>query len=157
VRDVLVADYVVDGRFRKGPGDDRVDASLLWLAVPFGVLPVDDPRNGATVEALRTEHAGPGGGIYRYLGDTYYGGGQWLLLTSSLAWHDAVAGDTDAHAAAQAWVRAQALANGDLTEQVTGHSQEPAMVEPWVRRWGPVATPLLWSHAMYVIAEDAAP
>jgi hypothetical protein len=30
------------------------------------------------------------------------------------------------------------------------------MVEPWVRRWGSVATPLLWSHAMYLIAETAA-
>jgi hypothetical protein len=29
------------------------------------------------------------------------------------------------------------------------------MIEPWVRRWGPVATPLLWSHAMFVIAEAA--
>ena len=30
------------------------------------------------------------------------------------------------------------------------------MVQPWVRRWGPAATPLLWSHAMYLIAEAAA-
>jgi isomaltose glucohydrolase len=156
VRARLLDAFVVDGRFRRGPADDRLDGSLLWLSVPFGVLPVDDPRIVATVEAIRTDLAGPGGGLYRYLGDTYYGGGQWLLLTSSLAWHDAVAGNAAGHAAAQAWVRAQALPNGDLTEQVTGGSQEPAMVEPWVRRWGPVATPLLWSHAMYVIAEAAA-
>jgi hypothetical protein len=30
------------------------------------------------------------------------------------------------------------------------------MIDPWVRRWGPVATPLLWSHAMQLIAEAAA-
>jgi hypothetical protein len=33
------------------------------------------------------------------------------------------------------------------------------MVEPWIERWGPVATPLLWSHAMWILmtraAEDA--
>jgi hypothetical protein len=29
------------------------------------------------------------------------------------------------------------------------------MVEPWVARWGTVATPLLWSHAMYLIVEAA--
>jgi hypothetical protein len=29
------------------------------------------------------------------------------------------------------------------------------MVAPWVQRWGHVATPLLWSHAMYLIAEAA--
>ena len=26
------------------------------------------------------------------------------------------------------------------------------MVEPWIERWGAVATPLLWSHAMFLIA-----
>jgi GH15 family glucan-1,4-alpha-glucosidase len=155
IRDVLLADYVVDGRFRKGPQDDRVDSSLLWLSVPFEVLPRDDARIVATVEVVRQDLSGPGGGLYRYLGDTYFGGGQWLLLTSFLAWHDALAGAHELAAVDQEWVRAQALENGDLPEQVCGHSQDPAMVDPWTRRWGTVATPLLWSHAMYLIAERA--
>jgi hypothetical protein len=29
------------------------------------------------------------------------------------------------------------------------------MIEPWIRRWGRIATPLLWSHAMFLIAEAA--
>lgn len=156
VRAHLLERFVAGGRFRRGPADDRLDASLLWLAVPFAALPPDDPRIVATVEAIRVELAGAGGGIYRYLGDTYYGGGQWLLLTSSLAWHDAVSGNRDGFEAAHAWVRAQALGNGDLPEQVSDFAQDAAMVEPWVLRWGPIATPLLWSHAMYVIAEAAA-
>jgi len=53
-------------------------------------------------------------------------------------------------------VRAQARDNGDLPEQVTGASQFAAEVEPWLERWGPVATPLLWSHAMFLISEAAA-
>lgn len=154
VRARLLDAFIVDGRFRRGVKDDRLDASLLWLSVPFGVLPPDDPRIAATVEAIRRDLSGPGGGLYRYRGDTYYGGGQWLLLTSSLAWHDAVTGgETNG---AGTWVRAQARANGELPEQVTEYSQDETMVEPWVKRWGPVATPLLWSHAMYVIAEAAA-
>jgi isomaltose glucohydrolase len=155
VQAVLLDEFVTDGYFRKTPGDRRVDASLLWLSVPLEVLPRDDPRILATVEAVRRELTGPGGGIYRYLGDTYFGGGQWLLLTSFLAWHDALTGAADLAAAGQQWVRGQALANGDLPEQVCGHSQDPAMVRPWIERWGAVATPLLWSHAMYVIAERA--
>lgn len=155
VQAALLDGFLVDGTFRKTPGDERVDASLLWISVPFEVLPRDDPRVVATVEAVRRELAGPGGGIYRYLGDSYFGGGQWLLLTSFLAWHDALAGAAETAAAGQAWVRAQALENGDLPEQVTGHSQDLSMVEPWVERWGTVATPLLWSHAMYLIAERA--
>jgi isomaltose glucohydrolase len=155
VRDELLARYTTSGRFRRGPSDDRVDGSLLWLGVPFGVLEPDDRRVAATVDAIRRDLTGPGGGLYRYRGDTYFGGGQWLLLTSSLAWNDARNGDTEAAAAAQAWVRDQATANGDLPEQVTGHAQTPDMVQPWRERWGPVATPLLWSHAMYLIAEAA--
>ena len=52
-------------------------------------------------------------------------------------------------------MRARALPNGDMPEQVTDASQDPSMVAPWVQRWGAVATPLLWSHAMYLIAEAA--
>ena len=86
----FMLDRLVDGaRFRRGPDDGRLDGSLLWLGVPFGVLPLDDPRIEATVEAIRRDLTGPDGGIYRYRGDTYFGGGEWLLLTSSLAWHDA--------------------------------------------------------------------
>jgi len=156
VRRRLLDSFVVDGRFRRGPRDDRVDGSLLWLSVPFDVLPPDDPRVEATIATVAADLAGPGGGVYRYLGDTYYGGGQWLLLTSSLAWHLAVAGN-GAHARElNEWVRARAVPNGDLPEQVTAHAQEAAMVDPWVRRWGPIATPLLWSHAMQLIAEAAA-
>lgn len=151
----LLATFVVDGRFKRGADDERLDGSLLWLSVPFAVLPRDDDRISKTVEAVRRDLCGPDGGVYRYLGDTYFGGGQWLLLTSSLAWHDALGGNAAAAAAGQQWVREQALANGDLPEQVSGHAQDPSMVAPWIERWGPVATPLLWSHAMFLIAENA--
>jgi GH15 family glucan-1,4-alpha-glucosidase len=153
VRAALVGRFVHDGRFGRGPDDPRLDGSLLWLAVPFGVLPGDDPLVTATVAGVRAELTGPGGGVYRYRGDTYYGGGQWLLLTSSLAWHLARTGDRDGAVAAQDWVRAQALPNGDLPEQTTDGAQVPGMIGEWVERWGQVATPLLWSHAMYLIAE----
>jgi GH15 family glucan-1,4-alpha-glucosidase len=156
VRDDLLARFVADGRFKRGPADERLDGSLLWLGVPFGVLPPDDPRIAATVAAVRDELTGPDIGVYRYLGDTYYGGGEWLLLSASLGWHAALVGDDHTLAGARAWVRGQACANGDMPEQVCEFAQEPEMVEPWLRRWGPVATPLLWSHAMYLIMEAAA-
>lgn len=155
VRASLLDRFTTDGRFKRGPSDERLDGSLLWLAVPFGVLPVDDPLIVGTVEAVRRELTGPNGGVYRYLGDTYYGGGEWLLLTSSLAWYDALSGNGSHFGDAQEWVRAHALPNRDLPEQVPTRAQEPAMVEEWLQRWGPIATPLLWSHAMYLIAEDA--
>lgn len=154
-RSHLLSRFVHNGRFRRCAGDERVDGSLLWLSVPFGLLPPDDPRIQETIAAVRRDLAGPGGGVWRYLGDTYYGGGQWLLLTCSLGWHDAVAGHRDGLAASRDWVRGQARETGDLPEQVTEHAQDGSMVQPWIDRWGPVATPLLWSHAMYLIMESA--
>ncbi len=155
VRAALLERFVHDGRLRRGPADDRVDGSMLWLGVPFGVLPPGDPLLEATVEAIRRDLYRPGGGVYRYRGDTYYGGGEWILLACSLGWHEARAGngDGDVVGAVREWVRSQAQPNGDLPEQVAAHAQTPEMIAPWVERWGPVATPLLWSHAMYLLAE----
>jgi GH15 family glucan-1,4-alpha-glucosidase len=149
----LARRFSVDGRLGRSPGDD-VDASMVWLVVPWGVLPADDPVAGATIDAVKRELVGPSGGVYRYRGDTYYGGGEWLLLTSSLAWHEASTGGDPGELLA--WVRGHASEDGDLPEQVTSHAQDPAMVEPWIRRWGPVAKPLLWSHAMFLVSERAA-
>ena len=156
VRGNLLGRFVSGGRLARGPADPRLDGSLLWLGVPFGVLPLGDPILEATVEGIRRELLRPGGGVYRYLGDTYYGGGEWILLACSLGWHEARAGNADAIPPLREWVRAQARPNGDLPEQVTDHALEPDMTAPWVARWGPVATPLLWSHAMYLIMEHAA-
>jgi GH15 family glucan-1,4-alpha-glucosidase len=153
VKQHLLQRFAVDGRLGRSPGEG-VDASMLWLVVPWGVLAADDPVATSTVDAVRCDLVGPGGGVYRYLGDTYYGGGEWLLLTSTLAWHEAKTGGDPG--ALLAWVRAQASPNGDLPEQVTSHAQDPAMVGPWVGRWGPVANPLLWSHAMFLVSERAA-
>jgi isomaltose glucohydrolase len=156
VREELVSRYVTSGYVGLSPGDARVDSSILWLGVPFGVFPPDDPLVAATVDEVKKQLIGPTGGVYRYRGDTYYGGGEWLLLSSSLAWHESVTGSTESARELRSWVRAQARDNGDLPEQVTSASQFAGEVEPWLERWGPVATPLLWSHAMFLISEAAA-
>lgn len=145
----------VDGSFVKYEGTDLVDASLLWLALPFRLVPPDDPRMKATAERIAAELVGPGGGVRRYLGDTFYGGGDWVLLTAWLGWYRAAVGDLTGAAAARQWIEAAATAEGFLPEQLTGSPQDPVMVEPWVRKWGTVATPLLWSHAMYLVLVDA--
>src|SRR5690606_16230306 len=86
--------------------------------------------------------------------DVFYGGGQWLLLTCLLGWNEAVAGDTDAARERLRWVAAQADADGHLPEQVGQHLLHPEHEAEWVARWGQVASPLLWSHVMYLILAD---
>lgn len=72
--------------FVRFPGDTRVDGSLLWLAIPFGIVGVDDPTYRNTVMRIRQEVVVPDGGVRRYLGDTFYGGSEWILLAATLGW-----------------------------------------------------------------------
>ena len=49
------------------------------------------------------------------------------------------------------WIEAQANENGWLPEQVPVSLNEEAMYDPWIKKWGAIADPLLWSHANYLI------
>lgn len=114
--------------------EDRMDASLLVL--PFLGFALPQPVG---------ELVSPGGGVWRYPGDEYYGGGEWLLLTAM--WGLCF----EAHAAeCLDWIAAHASADGSLPEQVQDHLQRPESYQPWVEKWGPPPSPLLWSHAMYL-------
>lgn len=154
VRDTLFKKFIRNGRFCKGLNDDRVDSSLLWLALPFRVVELDDPAFVNTVEEIRASLRGSTGGIYRYLGDSYFGGGEWCLLTNWLGWYDYLTNNTAGSEHSRKWVIEQASQDLELPEQSTSGTQEPTMIDPWVRRWGKVATPLLWSHAMYLITSE---
>lgn len=148
---------VRDGAFVKGPDDDRVDGSLVSLATPFGVVAADDPAMVATIVRIRTELASPSGGIRRYLGDTYFGGNPWHLLTAWLGWHDRLTGDTAGYRAARDWVLGHTSPGTHLAEQVIDEPQAPEFVQEWIDRWGPVADPLLWSHAKFLLLEQGGP
>lgn len=140
-----------DGTLVKGPEDARVDASLLSLAVPLGVLTADDPVMMRTADRISHELVSASGGVWRYLGDTYYGGGAWILLTCWLGLQELALGETAAAQARLEWCVQHASADLDLPEQVVEDAQTPEMVDPWVKKWGQPASPLLWSHAMFVI------
>jgi isomaltose glucohydrolase len=140
------------GAFVKHVGGDAVDASLLWLAVPFGVVAPEEPLARRTAERVRAELQDPDGGVKRYATDTFYGGGSWILLSAALARDALAVGDADAAGHALAWIEAQADARGALPEQVARHLIAPHRYDEWVERWGPIAQPLLWSHAAYLMA-----
>jgi GH15 family glucan-1,4-alpha-glucosidase len=149
IRRSIVEDGRRAGHLAKWLGGDAVDASLVALATPFDVLEPDDPLMRATVARIEAELV-HGQGVHRYRGDSYFGGGEWILLSALLGWHWARTGRSADAQAALDWIAAQATAAGDLPEQVSDHLLVPAQLAPWVERWGPVATPLLWSHATYL-------
>lgn len=148
---LIAAEGVAEkGHLRKWLGSDEVDASLLACVAPFGVYAPDHPVAVATVAEVERQLAHEGG-VYRYRADTFYGGGRWVLLAGFLGLNHAAAGRPDEARRYLDWMAAQALTNGDLPEQVSDVLLFPDRHDEWLRRWGTVATPLLWSHGMYLM------
>lgn len=148
-----------ENRFSSAPAHLRspapVDASLIGVATPYCLLSPDDPVMQATVVRIESDLHCSGGGVHRYLSDTYYGGGEWVLLAGWLGWYYTEVGEPARAAALLQWIESQADADGNLPEQVPTHLLAPDRYAEWEARWGPIAKPLLWSHAMYLILYDA--
>jgi GH15 family glucan-1,4-alpha-glucosidase len=137
----------------KWPGNDAVDASLLWIAAPYALAEPDSPAFAATLARIEAELVSVDGGVHRYRDDTYYGGGEWLLLTSGLGrvyLRRGGPGDRDRAARCLAWIEAQAGPDGAMPEQVARRALHPERIAEWIAAWGPSASPLLWSHAAYL-------
>ncbi len=152
VRDIraLVRDRgVVDGHLTKWLGSTDVDASLASIVYPLSVYPATSSIGRATITAI-DEQLNVGGGVHRFVFDTFYGGGQWPLLSCMLGLAFSAAGERDRAVEQLRWAAGTVTPAGDMPEQVADHLLDPAMVGEWVERWGTVATPLLWSHAMFV-------
>jgi GH15 family glucan-1,4-alpha-glucosidase len=141
----------VNGAFVKSIGATDVDASLIGLATPYEVVSADHPTMTATIGLIESKLMN-GGGIHRYSTDTYYGGGEWVLLTAWLSWHHRRLGNEDRAVQLLTWVEDQADERCWLPEQVPNSLNSPAFYPQWVERWGQIAKPLLWSHAMYLLA-----
>ncbi len=145
--ELIEAEGVADGHLAKWLGGPAVDGSLSALIAPLGVLAPGSDLARGTLDAVERDLC-VGGGVYRFLGDTYFGGGRWPILSCFLGLAKAAGGDRDGARALLSWAAGTATPEGDLPEQVDGHLLDPGFHPYWVDRWGPVATPLLWSHAM---------
>lgn len=155
-----IRSFVIDqsadrGHLSKFRETDEVDASLLWACAPFHMIDAADPVMVRTVQRTERDLVGPHGGVHRYADDSYYGGGAWILLTASLGEYVLLRGDAARAIDILEWIERQASPAGDLPEQVPSDLNRPDMYQPWVERWGPVASPLLWSHAAYLRLKHA--
>lgn len=144
------------GHLAKWVGSEAVDASLLACLTPFAVVDPAGRLAEHTLAAIERDLVEPEGGVHRYLADVFYGGGQWPVLAGLLGWHYARLGRVADARRQLDWIAAQATAEHLLPEQAPdARLLHPEHLARWERRWGPVATPLLWSHAMYLILADA--
>lgn len=150
IRELVLGEGVADGRLAKWLGAEAVDASLAACVVPFGLVSAGDPIGGATLDAV-TAQLDVDGGVHRYTADVFFGGGQWLLLSGLLGWNEAAAGDTEGAWRHLRWMASHVVGDAEMPEQVDDHLLHPEHRQEWIDRWGPVATPLLWSHGMFLI------
>lgn len=154
IKDFVLEHGVHDGHLIKQiRGEDVVDSSLLWATMPFGehgLLQPAEPLMRATAARIERDLLGQGGGVHRYLKDSYYGGGEWILLTALLGEYRASIGDRAGAIRCLTWIEAQANEAGELPEQCLEAALYPERIAEWIERWGAVARPLLWSHANYL-------
>jgi GH15 family glucan-1,4-alpha-glucosidase len=146
------------GYLPRSDADDDVDASLLWCGPQLGAFHHRDPAWRATLERIEAELVGPDGGVYRYRADTFYGGGQWPVLTAALGLARLARsepGDAERASADLAWIEDQRGPDGSLAEQSSARALQPDRLPEWEDRWGPVARPLTWSHAMTMLLTTA--
>ncbi|MGE5554564.1 MAG: glycoside hydrolase family 15 protein [Betaproteobacteria bacterium] len=122
------------------PLDRGLDASLLGLSVPFGVLSPHDPRMQATADQIAQHLENRRvGGIHRYSGDGYRGGNPWVICTLWLGLYELARGQVRRARECLEWAVAHRTPLDLLPEQVNGETGAPV----WV-------VPLGWSHAMYI-------
>jgi GH15 family glucan-1,4-alpha-glucosidase len=131
-------------------GSTVVDGSLLACVAPFQIF--EDAVSHATVAAVERDLT-VDGGVYRYRDDTFYGGGRWPVLAAFHGLALAASGREVAALDALEWIASTATPEGYLPEQV-GPPLHMARQAEWVERWGHVATPLLWSHGMFLVLAD---
>ncbi|MBI2846017.1 MAG: glycoside hydrolase [Chloroflexi bacterium] len=155
IKEFLLSNGAEEGHAVKYVGSKDVDSSLLGLSTPYRLLPYQDPMMTETVHQIEKELLTDTGGLRRYTGDSYYGGGEWIPVTAWLGWYYAELGDEERAMELLNWVTEQADEEGRLPEQVPNSLVAPEMYQPWVDRWGPIAQPLLWSHAKYLILHQA--
>lgn len=150
MKEFLLTKGTAHGHFIKSIGNPEVDASLLWLHVPYGIVQTGDSLLKETVKKIES-HLLYDRGLHRYPQDVYYGGGQWILLSGYLGWHYAVCQEEEKARELLHWIEDQFDDQGRLPEQVQHHLLAPEHYDRWVEQSGQPACPLLWSHAMHLI------
>src|SRR5690606_3762550 len=113
------SDGVAAGHLVKWVGSDAVDASLASLIAPLGALDAHEPLALATLEALDAQLV-VDGGMHRFRADTYFGGGQWPLLSCMLGLAWARVGRPERATELLRWAASTAH-EGGMPEQVERH------------------------------------
>jgi GH15 family glucan-1,4-alpha-glucosidase len=150
IKQYVLDNCLEDGRLKKCIDLAAIDANLLWTAIPFKLFEVNDLIIEKTVKAIE-DNLVHNGGVHRYPEDTYYGGGEWIVLSAWLGLYYCQVKELDKAKEMLAWIESKANNKGELAEQSLEHVNNKNYISKWKSLWGEVASPVLWSHAMYLI------
>lgn len=141
---------VEDGRLVKDVGvAGGVDGATLWALSPLALFAPDDRVHDRTLAEVERRLMAPN--VHRHPDDVYYGGGAWPILSALWGMARLDSGARAPAEAALAWIETTADAGGAMPEQVPEPLLHPESLGRWEAERGPVATPLTWSHAMYLL------
>jgi len=153
IKEFVLNRGVVNNHFVKYIGTNEVDASLLWLSTPFRLVETDEKVMLNTVDIIEKDLVK--NGVHRYKNDTYYGGGEWILLTAWLGWYYTEINQKSRAYNLLKWIESKADKDGNLPEQININVLNPDFYHKWVKEKGKPAKTLLWSHAIYIILKKA--
>jgi len=130
--------------------DRRIDASMIGLVYPFEVYEANDTRIIASINEIENKLS-VNGGIHRYEHDDYdgwmvegehrkKGAGAWPVLNFWLSVYYKRKGDLNKANQYYYWVLDRLKDNKYIPEQIFENDIQVSV------------TPLLWSHAMFIIA-----
>ena len=146
IKEFILREGCVEGVVRKAISLDPqkvppegVDASLIGVFHPYQLINPSESLAQNTMAKIEADLHREGGGVYRYLKDRYFGGGEWLLLAGWLGWYFSEMGEHSKAADLMSWIEDQTDDEGNLPEQVSDHLLIPECYQEWIDRWGPIA------------------
>jgi len=151
IKNYILTNSVRNGHLTKFVGSQEVDANLFGISVPYNLITPDNKVMNKTASMIEKTLESQSFGLHRYSSDKYYGGGLWILLSAWKGWYATKIGKFEVANKALSWIEKQTDENGNLPEQIPISLNYPAYYKYWYDKWGKIASPLLWSHAMYLI------
>ncbi|NOR84736.1 hypothetical protein GQ473_01320 [archaeon] len=130
--------------------ENHVDSSMLLLSSPFDgcMYSPDDPLMNNISKRVEI-YLNEDGGVKRYPGDEFYGGGTWPLLSALQGIHHLREGNVFGALKNYEWILQTQDADSHLTEQVANLNHEKC--DDWRNTWGEPASPLLMGHGITII------
>ena len=149
IKNYVINNCIRDNHVVKFIGSSEVDSSLLWLSTPFELLEDNNRLMKGTLKKIEKDLFKDG--LKRYKNDEYYGGGIWPLLTAQIGWNYFRMGEIKIAREMLERILEFSDEEYNLPEQVPENLNHPRKYLYWKNKWGKIAKPLLWSHAMYLI------